>query len=659
MAITDKDFFKTMKHEAKDFGDEFHETFPYWVLQIFNPTFSAEMLQEAVDGLDHDDDSIDAFWIDDDKREIFIVQCKSARSEKDLKACKKEWLSYLYDTTKKLKNLEYIDSHKNTRIQEIAADFSEAKTKKYSIHYQLFHLGYLPSENDSLIKTYNDKDDEKFDYISFRDIQSQWEEYKSRISMTEPKYFEFRIETEPQRNNIVRSRIGSHYTLIGLIPGSQLIKLRAEHKYKLFDKNVRFSLGKNKINTEIIETANAEPDNFYFYNNGITITCNSFKFKESISVIRVDHPQIINGAQTVDSLYSAYLSRINKQKRKLGSSAEAEKVVNDEFDRIRVMFRIIQSDSHESPFAIKVIKYNNSQNSIQIRDFYANKKEQVELQKKLSDLGYFYEIKRGERNYIKKEEHIALKKRLSDFPMSRQKMNIENISSSYRAFLGEPSAKEVGAKYILDDDNIYIDLFGRNPMDITDEKVNEIVLAYNLFQQLEEEARIYKRILILLSKVDKAKNFFSKLAESVQASSIFNEIVKKKFSSYENFLDDRDSISMKLKESFPFSQGKYQVLALFNVIMRKCNYLDKIYEYRLHHDTNFLKEQIVKKWLPICLDSILVPIYRKTIESDTISMNTFYLRTSTFENLRSKLKRLDMDLNKEFIELFPLNLANR
>ena len=27
MAITDKDFFKTMKHEAKDFGDEFHETF--------------------------------------------------------------------------------------------------------------------------------------------------------------------------------------------------------------------------------------------------------------------------------------------------------------------------------------------------------------------------------------------------------------------------------------------------------------------------------------------------------------------------------------------------------------------------------------------------------------------------------------------------------
>ena len=70
---------------------------------------------------------------------------------------------------------------------------------------------------------------------------------------------------------------------------------------------------------------------------------------------------------------------------------------------------------------------------------------------------------------------------------------------------------------------------------------------------------------------------------------------------------------MKLKESFPFSQGKYQVLALFNAIMRKCNYLDKIYEYRLHHDTNFLKEQIVKKWLPISLDSILVPIYSNRV----------------------------------------------
>ncbi|GAH80367.1 unnamed protein product, partial [marine sediment metagenome] len=61
------------------------------------------------------------------------------------------------------------------------------------------------------------------------------------------------------------------------------MRLRKRFKYKLFDKNLRFSLGKNSTNNKIIQTAKEEKPNFYFYNNGITITSTSFKYKKNVN----------------------------------------------------------------------------------------------------------------------------------------------------------------------------------------------------------------------------------------------------------------------------------------------------------------------------------------------------------------------------------------
>ncbi|MCP3680651.1 MAG: hypothetical protein GY782_10525 [Gammaproteobacteria bacterium] len=100
------------------------------------------------------------------------------------------------------------------------------------------------------------------------------------------------------------------------------MRMRKKHKLALFSANVRYSLGKNKrINASLIETAKQSPDDFYYLNNGITITCDEFKSKESANTegnfnVCVTKAQIINGAQTVNSIYMAFEEALNEKKRK-------------------------------------------------------------------------------------------------------------------------------------------------------------------------------------------------------------------------------------------------------------------------------------------------------------------------------------------------------
>ena len=127
---TDKEFFQIMKHESIEYIEIFFEAFPFWVLKIFFLDLSDDDIERAVEGLGHNDESIDGFWVSDETKEIYFIQCKSANSEKQIRPCKKDWLSYLYDAPNKLNNIEYVDKHRNQRIKDIAADYKVALKKK-------------------------------------------------------------------------------------------------------------------------------------------------------------------------------------------------------------------------------------------------------------------------------------------------------------------------------------------------------------------------------------------------------------------------------------------------------------------------------------------------------------------------------------------------
>ena len=133
----------------------------------------------------------------------------------------------------------------------------------------------------------------------------------SKRDRTEPKSIEISLLDDP-----LEPDCGKHKTLVSLITGDEIVNLRQQHRYKLFDKNLRFSLGENKINKAMSQTALGEPECFYFYNNGITITSKSFKYKPTNRKLKIEYPQVINGAQTVNAIYAAFEDRKNKIAKK-------------------------------------------------------------------------------------------------------------------------------------------------------------------------------------------------------------------------------------------------------------------------------------------------------------------------------------------------------
>ena len=93
--------------------------------------------------------------------------------------------------------------------------------------------------------------------------------------------------------------------LTGRMSASELARLTDTYGDRLFERNVRRYLGLagNRVNEAVASTlrAPAQRPNFYFYNNGVTITCSQFRHnalqREDWSV-QVSDLQIVNGGQT-------------------------------------------------------------------------------------------------------------------------------------------------------------------------------------------------------------------------------------------------------------------------------------------------------------------------------------------------------------------------
>ena len=121
-----------------------------------------------------------------------------------------------------------------------------------------------------------------------------------------------------------------------------------------------------------------EHQNFPLYHNGITLLCEKIK-SEDEARFTVKHYVIVNGAQSVTSLYTA-----------------KDSITDD----LRVLTKVVALKGDTS-LAGKITYNSNNQNAIKARDLRSNHPIQARLQKEILDIdykGYRYEVKRGEDN---------------------------------------------------------------------------------------------------------------------------------------------------------------------------------------------------------------------------------------------------------------------
>jgi len=104
----------------------------------------------------------------------------------------------------------------------------------------------------------------------------------------------------------------------GRVSASEIAGWFQTHGADLFAENIRVVIPRSDINDGILATIRSEPENFTYYNNGLTVLAQSIELgpggalNKDVGYFRLKAASIVNGAQTVSTLGSV-----------LGSDAEA------------------------------------------------------------------------------------------------------------------------------------------------------------------------------------------------------------------------------------------------------------------------------------------------------------------------------------------------
>src|SRR3989304_1895648 len=256
--------------------------------------------------------------------------------------------------------------------------------------------------------------------------------------------------------------------------GKELARIYNDNRERIFQQNVRFSLGlkSKRINSKILETAinPSRSKDFWYFNNGITIICKRITLSTSGKVINLDGAQIVNGAQTTYALHEAYQDGTLK-------------------DEVEVLIKAIETE--DSNFVENVTLYTNSQNAIRLRDLSSNDPIQLEIQKiLLGTYNFFYEIKRGEFDSL--YPTVDSKRNLLGDGYRVKVISNENAAQSFLAmFLNKPSQakSDKGRIFMKDEAGFYDSIFNNNDSLVAE----KILMSWTLLKRCEDAKRVYRR----------------------------------------------------------------------------------------------------------------------------------------------------------------------
>jgi len=178
---------------------------------------------------------------------------------------------------------------------------------------------------------------------------------------------------------------------IGKLPVTEVAELLRKNGDRLLERNIRRYLGLfgNRVNEGIKQTLSdpKQRPSFYFYNNGLTLTCSKFDYnalQPENHQVRVEGLQIINGGQTCKTIETTLNSLTGTQ---------------EHLDQAFVMVRLYQLPDDGADLIRSITYATNSQNPVDLRDLRSNDDRQRALQASLAELGYNYRRQRSEDSF--------------------------------------------------------------------------------------------------------------------------------------------------------------------------------------------------------------------------------------------------------------------
>lgn len=210
---------------------------------------------------------------------------------------------------------------------------------------------------------------------------------------------------------------------IFLVRPKVIFELYETYKNKIFFKNVRNPLFDSTVNNNIQSTLKSEIPFFWYYNNGITAVTNGIinggVNNPVTDIIKLRGFQVINGVQTVHSIYQSYRD---------ASYGEQDSMNQEALLTVRLI--VINSDE----LSLKITRFTNSQNPLEERDFWANDETQIRLQDESFDTLYWYEKRRGEFKNVPEGTTVVSS---SDLVLSHVVFNLEDPPGAQRVLASD------------------------------------------------------------------------------------------------------------------------------------------------------------------------------------------------------------------------------
>jgi hypothetical protein len=287
-------------------------------------------------------------------------------------------------------------------------------------------------------------------------------------------------------------------TYIGIMPGKLLSDIYDEFGQRLLESNVRTFLDfRASTNKGMRKSLVTEPENFFAYNNGITITATSIKTESDngqLLITELDNMQIVNGGQTTAAIYFS-----PREKGGIKGIDRDYYFKDIDLSKVYVQMKLTVVGEKETADLIKanIATYANSQNSIQQSDLVSNHPYHLNIETRsrnqpmpAGDNGlstkWFYERARGQ--YTTELRALTGPKRRkfeADFPKKQlfSKTDMAKYENTWRMKPhlvkkgGEANLKALGAVIIKE--------FDENPDNFGAAFYKDLIAKMILFRQAD------------------------------------------------------------------------------------------------------------------------------------------------------------------------------
>jgi hypothetical protein len=353
------------------------------------------------------DGGIDAYYIDQDNKKIYLIQSKFRNNSKNFENKSIELNELLKMDVERITDGETHDESGNEysgKIKQLQRELSEIPNIG-RFEYEIILLANLaPCPTPQLLrrligpfetKIYDHK--KIYEELVFPVVSGTfYNQSELCISLN----IDNSVSNSAKINYNVETAFTDCDITVVFVPTEEIGRILNKYRNSVLTFNPRcyLELKNNSVNTDIHDTICTKSTNeFALFNNGITMLSDKTSFSERVgkkgkAQIVIENPQIINGGQTAYTLSRIYQEYVVDERN--------PKI----FDNKEVLLKIITIDGTTKKDEVSklnlieaISKATNSQSVVENADRRSNDKIQVQLQKFFyNEYGIYYERKKGE-----------------------------------------------------------------------------------------------------------------------------------------------------------------------------------------------------------------------------------------------------------------------